>query len=283
MAQALAARFGGRGTYSSTGLALSEDDIRRIAPSVYAAAPHASRSARYAHIPTADVVRGLGREGFKPFFAAQGLSRVEGKADYTKHMLRFRHETAIVDAKGGGAVNEIILINSHDGTSSYQMLAGCFRFVCSNGLVCGTTIEDVRIKHTGRVVEDVIQSAFRILGGFDAVDAQRDAFQGLQLTSGEQAAFADAALALRFADKPQSPVTVDQVLTPRRYEDRGSDLWSTFNVVQENVIQGGLRTARVAGQPRRTTRAVTAIDGSVALNRALWVLAERLKEHKAAA
>ncbi|EER8463752.1 DUF945 domain-containing protein, partial [Escherichia coli] len=26
-----------------------------------------------------------------------------------------------------------ILLNSHDGTSSYQMLPGYFRFVCQNG------------------------------------------------------------------------------------------------------------------------------------------------------
>jgi hypothetical protein len=43
--------------------------------------------------------------------------------------------------------NEIILINSHDGASSYQMLAGMFRFVCCNGLVVGEVVEDIRIPH----------------------------------------------------------------------------------------------------------------------------------------
>jgi len=121
--------------FSSTGLALSESDLMRIAPSVFAEGAHESRSARYAHIPTVDVLRGLAREGFKPFFAVQGKCRTEGKENFTKHMLRFRHEDQI--ARSGADVNEVILINSHDGTSSYQMLAGCFRFVCSNGLVCG--------------------------------------------------------------------------------------------------------------------------------------------------
>ncbi|EEF6566847.1 DUF945 domain-containing protein, partial [Salmonella enterica] len=33
---------------------------------------------------------------------------------------------------------EIILLNSHDGSSSYQMVPGLFRFICTNGLVCGS-------------------------------------------------------------------------------------------------------------------------------------------------
>ena len=64
---------------------------------------------------------------------AQSRSRVEGKADFAKHMIRLRH-AAQVNAKG--EANEIILINSHDGASSYQMLAGMFRFVCCNGMAC---------------------------------------------------------------------------------------------------------------------------------------------------
>lgn len=69
--------------------------------------------------------------------------RDDGRRDFTKHMLRLRHASQINDTEA----NEIILLNSLDGTSSYQMLAGMFRFVCSNGLVCGNTVADVRVKH----------------------------------------------------------------------------------------------------------------------------------------
>ena len=51
--------------------------------------------------------------------------------------------------------NEIVLLNSHDGTSSYQMLAGMFRFVCSNGLVCGDTVADVHAQPYGEAVDAV--------------------------------------------------------------------------------------------------------------------------------
>ena len=63
---------------------------------------------------------------------------MEGKAEFTKHMIRMRHAGQVQTRP---AANEIILINSHDGASSYQMLAGLLRFVCCNGLVVGEVVE----------------------------------------------------------------------------------------------------------------------------------------------
>ena len=108
---------------------LSEDQMHRVAPSIFAAGKHASRSERYTYIPTIDVLRGLKREGFEPFMVAQGKSRIEGKAAFTKHMIRMRHAG---QTNARHEANEIILINSHDGASSYQMLAGVFR-LCPAG------------------------------------------------------------------------------------------------------------------------------------------------------
>jgi len=103
---------------------LLEDQMRRAAPSIFATDKHVSRSDRYTYIPTIEVLRGLKKEGFEPFMVAQSKSRIEGKTEFTKHMIRMRH-TGQVQAKP--EANEIILINSHDGASSYQMLAGVFR------------------------------------------------------------------------------------------------------------------------------------------------------------
>ena len=86
--------------------------------------------------------------------------------------------------------NEIILINSHDGASSYQMLAGVFRFVCCNGLVCGTVVERHPHPAQGRVQHEVIEGAFRVLDDFEAVDASVEAMKALTLQPEEQRAFA---------------------------------------------------------------------------------------------
>ena len=87
----LATRFARSTRVLRTDSALSEDQMRAAAPSVFAEGKHASRSERYTYIPTIDVLRGLRKEGFEAFMVAQGQSRIEGKAEFTKHMIRMRH------------------------------------------------------------------------------------------------------------------------------------------------------------------------------------------------
>ena len=279
----LATRFAYNSRVLRAEVPLTEDQMRSTAPSVFAAGKHASRSEKYTYIPTIEVLRGLRKEGFEPFMVAQGASRVEGKAEFTKRMIRMRHA-------GGGAsqarteANEIILINSHDGASSYQMLAGMFRFVCCNGLVVGDVVEDIRIPHKGNIQGEVIEGAFRVLDEFEAVNEHTDGMKALQLQPAEQGAFATAALALRFGERgegqPPAPITAEQLNQPRRIEDRGDSLWTTFQRVQENALRGGLSGRSVQGR-RLQTRAVGSIERGVSLNRALWMLAEEMRKLKA--
>ncbi|MBM6427992.1 DUF932 domain-containing protein, partial [Burkholderia contaminans] len=119
----LASRFASRSPVLRSERPLSDDQIRAVAPSIFAEAPHESRSERYSYIPTATVLQELRGEGFEPFMVTQTRVRHDDRRDYTKHMIRLRHASQI----NGREANEIILLNSHDGTSSYQMLAGMFR------------------------------------------------------------------------------------------------------------------------------------------------------------
>ena len=160
-----------------------------------------------------DLLTRLRKEGFQPFMVVQAGVRKEDRLDFTKHMIRMRHQSQI----NGAEANEIILVNSHDGSSSYQMLGGVYRYVCHNGLVCGDTVEDLRVRHTGDVVGQVI------LQDFDRVDACKDGMKALALKTGEQQAFARAALALRYDDGKAAPVTKGQVLSLHRREDGGGN------------------------------------------------------------
>jgi hypothetical protein len=285
----LATRFARNTFVVRSDTPLAEDQMRQAAPSIFAAGKHASRSERYTHIPTIEVLRGLRAEGFEPFMVAQGKSRIEGKTEFTKHMVRMRYtggNTSNVMAKP--EANEVILINSHDGASSYQMLAGSFRFVCCNGLVVGDISNDIRIKHTGDIQGEVIEGAFKVLKDFDAVDASIDAMKSLQLDQAEQHAFATAALALRYGERkegertegsPPAPVTAAQLIEARRPEDQGHSLWAAMNRLQENMQRGG-QQGRTAQGRRMHTRPIGSIDRSVSLNRALWVLAEEMRRIK---
>jgi len=274
----LASRFASRSPVLRSDSPLSDDQIHRVAPSIFAEAPHESRSQRYAYIPTATVLTELRKEGFQPFMVTQTRTRHEDRRDYTKHMIRLRHASQI---NARGEANEIILLNSHDGTSSYQMLAGMFRFVCSNGLVCGDTVADVRVPHKGDVAGQVIEGAYQVLHGFDRALESRESMQAITLDEGEAEVFARAALSLKYddPDKP-APITESQILMPRRFDDRRPDLWSVFNRTQENLTKGGLH-GRSANGRRQQTRPVQGIDSDIRLNRALWLLADGLRQLKA--
>lgn len=274
--------------------ALTIDSLRSIVPSAFATAPHESRSSRYTYIRTSEVIAGLMDEGFQPSKAAQGGSRIAGKADFTKHMIRFRHADSANVV--GGNVPEVVLINSHDGTSAYKLLSGIFRIVCTNGLVvCDLNMGELSVPHKGNIVNQVIEGSFQIINDSRKALGTIEAWRSLQLSAGEQNAFAEAAHTLRFADAEgvaDTPITAAQLLTPRRSEDRADggtswsrpapDLYRTLNVVQENAIKGGLTATRRDGRNTRrvTTREVRGIDQDVRLNRALWQLAEKMAELK---
>ncbi len=257
---------------------LSNDQLELHVPSIFAETAHDSRSVQYAHIPTSTVLDALKKEGFEPFMACQARVRDPSKIGFAKHMLRLRHASQIgMNNKDG--TNEIILLNSHDGSSSYQMLAGCFRFVCQNGMVCGDTFQDVRVQHRGSVVDNVIEGAYEVLKNFDRVSESRAAMASLILTEGEQMAFAKASLTMRFTESEEKP-KVEMVLRPRRSVDQARDLWTTFNVIQENLVKGGIPRVTRKGTIAKT-RKINGIDGNVRLNKALWTLAEEMTNIKA--
>jgi hypothetical protein len=277
----LATRFARNTHVVRSDMPLAEDQMRTAAPSIFALGKHASRSERYTYIPTIEVLRGLRKEGFEPFMVAQSKSRIEGKTEFTKHMIRMRYAGQL---QAKPEANEIILINSHDGASSYQMLAGMFRFVCCNGLVVGDVVGDIRIPHKGNAQDDVIEGAFRVLDDFERVDQSAEGMKALTLQPAEERAFASAALVLRYGERsegePPAPISADQLIEARRPEDLGHSLWTTFQRVQENAMRGG-QVGRSTQGRRVRSRPIGSIDRHVSLNRALWVLAEEMRKLKA--
>lgn len=269
----LASRFSSRSAVIRGDSALSDDQIARVAPSIFAEAKHDSRSQRYTYIPTSEILTALRKEGFQPFYACQTRVRDEGRREHAKHMLRLRHTSQI----NGSEANEIILLNSHDGSSSYQMLAGVYRFVCCNGMVCGDTIQDVRVPHKGDVVGHVIDGAYSVLDEFDMVAREIEDMRSVRLSDEAQQAFAESALLLKYEVPAAAPIAASKLLTAKRAEDTATDLWTTMNKTQENLLRGGI--AGRTRQGRKTkTRAVTSIDGNIGLNRALWALANKMRE-----
>lgn len=125
---------------------LDNEALYRHVPSIFAREAHDSRSDRYVYVPTIDIVEGLRREGWSPFFAVQSVPRDGSRHGHAKHMLRLRRDDGI----GKPEAAEVIIVNSHDGTSAYQMFAGMLRFVCTNSMIAGERFEEPPRSHRSR-------------------------------------------------------------------------------------------------------------------------------------
>lgn len=270
---------------------LTEDEMRKRAPSVFAIEAHESRSDRFAAIPTIAVLRGLEKEGFLTVGVKQSRSRDESKREFTKHMVRLRRMDDQTKYAVGDTTCEIILKNANDGSSAYELIAGLFRIRCLNSLVAQTgTADSIHIRHSGNPISEVIEGSYRVLqSARRALDAPANWSQ-IMLARPQQEAFCESAHMLRFGNAEgyaDTPIEPAQLNVCRRDGDQRSDLWTTFNRVQENCLKGGLwarkpntldERGRIVRGRAVTTREVKGIDQDLKLNRALWTLAAKMAE-----
>jgi len=278
-------KFGRAGVIlrARSGETLSNEQISGACPSVFAERKHDSRSSRYTYLPTAQLLNGMRDAGFLPVEVRQGGSSDETRRGFTKHLIRFRRPGVVQNV--GDSVPELIMLNSHDGTSSYQFMSGWFRLVCSNGLVVADTnkeINGIRVGHRGNILDDVIEASYRVIDETEEQGRLIEDMTRIELSHEEQTAFALAARSLRFDDDSQ--VVPAQIIRARRSEDVGNSLWLTLNRAQENLINGGItyRSVNANGHAtRRHAREINGIDGNIRLNRALWTLAEEMRRIKA--
>lgn len=276
---------------------LDNDALRAKAPAVFATAEHDSRSDRYSMIPTIEVVDALRDSGWFPVAAREQTVRNKSRAGFQKHELRFSHRETIENKSGalrvGDSLVEVVLTNSHDGSSAYSIEAGIFRPVCANGMiVCESMFGRVSVRHQGFNPQQIIDVSAEIVSEAPAIGEKVGGFQALELSEPERVAFAESALMLRHdlgspeEVREKAPVSAGRMLQPRRHDDdERNDLWTTFNVIQENACKGGLseyRRRKENGKRFPRTRPVKGIEGDQKLNRALFSLAERMAELKGA-
>lgn len=246
---------------------LTNEELMMAVPSVFQVQAHDTRSSRFAPISTIRVIESLREEGFVPCYAMQSKARDESKIDFTKHMIRLR--PADYDYRKDW--NEIILVNANDGSSSYQLSAGRFRLVCSNGLVLGDRDRSQVIYHKGQNIErEVIEGAFTVVKEFEETDRLRIEMEKMILTEAERKQLAFLSMVMCTGSTEEFKFEPTKLLTPRRNEDVKYDVWSTFNVIQENAIKGGIKYFNEETERNATSREIKSISKNLDINRAIW-------------
>lgn len=253
---------------------LNRAELLEVVPSIFAIEGHSSRSVKFAPVATIDVVDRLAQENYFPMYAIQSQTRDLSKRAYTKHMIRFRQPGA-----REGEANEIILVNANDGTSAYQLMAGQFRFVCSNGLIMGDMSHNTKIYHKGTdIMDDVIEGVCTVVKDFDEIERYKHEMKQIQLSTSQRDSFAIAAYIMK-EGLPENGDWSNAVYQPRlllstkdlNTEDRyDNSLYSTFNTVQQHMMAGGQRGHNPETGRRRSSREVTNIDKNIELNSMLW-------------
>ena len=100
-----------------------------------------------------------------------------------------------------------------------------FRFVCSNGLVCGDTVADVRVPHKGDVAGQVIEGAYQVRASTVRWNPANPCRPSRWTKAKPKCSPTPLSLKYDDPDKP-APITESQILMPRRFDDRRPDLWA---------------------------------------------------------
>jgi hypothetical protein len=131
------------------------------------------------------------------------------------------------------------LTNSHDGKNAFTFTAGLFRMICENGLVISTQeFENVKIRHMGYDFNELQNTINTMVEKLPLTVESMNKFKQTQLDQEQVLDFAKRALEVRFGDIENMDFDLDELITPTRIEDKGDDLWSVFNVVQEKLVHG---------------------------------------------
>tara|TARA_R100001377_G_C3185861_1_gene108519 strand:- start:507 stop:1433 length:927 start_codon:yes stop_codon:yes gene_type:complete len=242
--------------------ALEDNEIKHLAPVAFKSEmttqeiANLGLSNHYSFVPTMNVVKDLQTMGWDCVDAKQVKSRKKSTQGYQKHMMTFEHPKYKVE--GVEEYPQLLLTNSHDGGNAFQLSAGIFRLVCSNGLVIKT--EDYgsqRLIHKGYSFEAVQEMVEGFIATIDETMTRITAMKQKELNQEEMVEFAKQAALLRFTSKSYNEgnidkvVYIDELLEATRKEDSGKRLWEVFNRVQERLVGGNYHYKGTKDKPRK--------------------------------
>lgn len=254
----------------------TNDELVSIAPSIGATRPIDEVSSKYTFVSTLDAVDIIRDNGWKPVKVAEVKSRGERKG-FQKHMIRFTQNNMLAENERF----DVVLNNSHDRGCAFNLMAGIFRMVCSNGLIIGDKSLEFSHKHINFSAEDFCVSIGEISNSANLIEKRVTDFKQIELSPVESITYAESANHIRWGE--ESPIEPSKILSPRRTQDMKPDLWTTYNRVQENIMKGGhsyVRRDANNNLRRGTTRKIKAIDKDIKLNKALWMLTEKMADLK---
>ena len=255
---------------------LSNEQIKEAAPTVFTEKPAENVSKHYTHIPTVQVIDDMKKLGWGVVNAQQVKARKDTTKGFQKHLVTFRNPNVVINGEDGDTVfPQILLTNSHDGKNAFTFTAGLFRLICSNGLVIADEkFNDVKMRHMGYTFEDLQVQIKEMVEKLPLTVESMNKMKGIELNKKQMRSLAKKALTTRFTEDQLkvTKIDLDQIINPIRDEDKGNDLWSVFNVIQEKIIEGDF--SYMSGARIRKARQVKNFKQDMDINKKLFAMTE---------
>ena len=252
---------------------IDKSEIKNRANSIFTTTGSPSTSDKYAHILTEKIIDDMELLGWGVVDAKQ--VKACKSVGFQKHLVVFRNSEIVIDGADGDTVfPQILLTNSHDGKNAFTFTAGLFRMICENGLVvCNQEFENLKIRHYGYDFEELEKTINAMVEKLPLTVESMNRFKTTVLNSNQMLDFAKRALNSRFTDSELEHITIDlnDLLTPSREEDKGNDMWSVFNTVQEKLTHGLFNYGY--GSKNRKARKIKNFNKDMELNNKLYQLA----------
>jgi hypothetical protein len=252
---------------------IDKSEIKKRASSIFTTTGSPDTSEKYAHISTEKIIDDMELLGWKVSDAKQ--VRARKGIGYQKHLVVFRNPELIINGNDGDDVfPQILLTNSHDGKNAFTFTAGLFRMICENGLVISTQeFGTLKIRHMGYSFDELQNVVKQITEKLPLTIASLNKFREVELIEQQMIDFATKAIATRFTEDEINNIVIDfdDLLTPTRPQDKGNDLWSVYNVIQEKLTHG-LFNYNSGGKIRKA-RKIKNFNQDIQLNERLYDLA----------
>jgi hypothetical protein len=135
------------------------------------------------------------------------------------------------------------------------------------------------IIHSGFQEHKIGTAINEVVSFMPAMEKKIELFKSINLSAAEQKSLAKAAIDIRF-DTDIHHIAEDELLQIHRTEDEDPTLWNVFNRVQESIIGGGIRGYNRKTGRNITSKAITAIDTRLKLNKELWSITDMIASYK---
>ena len=217
-------------------------------------------------VESLDAVREFQRQGWNIAGAYEQRNKQNRKVG--SHFIRMEHpDFKVTNSKGKiDAVATMNIFNCTTGAKPMELDLGAYRQVCSNGMIAHTSYSNASVPHTEKgqysLQEILCDLGIRTQGGMEEFNKLKER----NVSPQEAMYLATQAAEIRFGKGHR--IDVSQLLNTVREEDKGDDVWTVFNRIQENLTQ----PHRITDHLGNVMNGVSNIEEDTRINKELFEL-----------